>query len=199
MMKRMTAIILSLLILSGLLAACGDADDTAPTDAGTVSDVTEINPGDFYSFDDDETEAPTLEDVTERASEAPELDADLGYVMDRICDEFDFGEFRTVTDPERYYSISARDISQFYALKPIESGDYCEIVLSEAISADAASRVEARLNRHLDSLYNSAASYDKDALGLIEACEVVRNGRYVYLVISPDYDAICALIDSEIN
>lgn len=126
-------------------------------------------------------------------------DVDLTGVVQKINAQFDLGETREVTDSERYYGISAADVKQFLAQKPQKDTDYNQIVICEAATPDAVSRIETKLNKELDTNFNKAKSYAKEDLEAVQKCKVVANGKYVYLVISKDAEAINALIESEIN
>lgn len=126
-------------------------------------------------------------------------DVDLSGVMNLINERFDFGEKRDLSDSERYYGISTPDVAQFYAQKPINDNELNEIVICEAANPDAVSRIENRLQKPLDTAYNQAKSYSKDDLAIVEKCAVRKNGKYVYLVISPHAAEIEALIESQIN
>lgn len=169
-MKKMIALAVALLMVVCSLAACGGSGDSSG----------------------DATEKPTAFVGTTK-------DVDLSIVVNNINQQFDLGEMREVNDSDRYYGISPTSVNQFYAQKPVSDREFNELVICEASAPDAVPRIEARLNKALDSAYNSAKSYSKDDLAMIEKCKVVSNGKYIYLVISPDAEAICALIENAIN
>ena len=126
-------------------------------------------------------------------------DVDLNAMMEQINTQFGLTGLKNVTDSARYYGISAEDVKQFYAEMPAEDKDFVELVICEAMSPDAVSRIEKRLNNRLDSQYNTAKSYSKEDLEMVNNCKVVVNGKYIYLVISPNAAAISAAIEQAIN
>lgn len=126
-------------------------------------------------------------------------DVDLAGVMKMINEKYDLGESRELNDSERYYGISTPDLKQFFAQKPVSDREFNEIVICEAATPEAVSRIEKKLNDPLDDAFKQAKSYSKEDLAVVEQCKVVTNGKYVYLVISPHAAEICALIESQIN
>ena len=187
----------AVLILLCLLSACGESDvDSAVTAPSSVQTEVNQSPSDVPSADQS-----VPENDTAAASEPSytEPSVDLDELLNQINRDFDTGESRRITDSDRYYGIRADDVRQFCAQKPLQSGQYNEIVLCEAASDEAVNRIETRLSLLLDSLLNTAASYDKDALWIVEQSAVMTHGRIIYLVVSPDHDAICTCIESQFN
>ena len=82
------------------------------------------------------------------------------------------------------YQIDEADVKQFAAELTTKASQYNEVIIIEAVDANAADRVATQLNSHLDSQLNTAKSYDKDAVAMIEACSVKQSNNIVYLVIS---------------
>lgn len=198
-MKRTHLILCAMLIVMLLLSGCGEVQPVAESLLPTV-DETQANTtallGGFKSSNDEPTETGSVSPGGLQFGGTISKEYDLNLLMEKINVVFDCGEYRKIVDSDRYYGIDRNLVKQFCAQKPVESDSYCEIVLCEAVSPEAAAQIETQLDRHLDALVNTAASYDKDALAIVEMSEVVTAHNYVYLVISKDYNAICALINS---
>lgn len=175
-MKRCLALIAAVMILVCSLVACG-SDSSNDTGATTATEKVKRHTA-FVG---------TMKDV------------DLGALMTKINEQFDLGEHTDKNDSERYYGISAPDVVQFYAQKPVEDREFNEIVICEVATADALDRVENKLNDQLTRAINNAKSYSKEDLELVEKCQVTLDGKYMYLVISPFAEEICELIKTEIN
>lgn len=197
-MKRCFAVIAALVMLMSLLAACGDSDGSSvPNTAPAASDADRLNDMiDYFASLTETSPVSTEEPYAEPDRSLDDKTVDLEKLADTIVTLYYPGELRMISDPGRYYGIRQDDVVQFCAYKPVQSSKYDEIVLCEASSEEAASRIETMLVKHLDSLLNTASSYDKDALSIVSRSDVVTNGKYVYLVISPDYDKICKMIES---
>ena len=175
-MKRIIALLAAVLILVCSLAACGS---DSSSDGGSQEPTQKVKRHTEF--------VGTMKDV------------DLGALMDKINAEFDLGEYAAKNDSERYYGITPGDVNQFYAQKPVNDREFNEIVICEVATADALDRIEHKLNDQLTRACNSAKSYSKEDLAVVESCKVILDGKYMYLVISPQAEAICELIKSEIN
>jgi len=104
----------------------------------------------------------------------------------------------STSDLNRYYSIAEEDVKQFAAELTTKASQYNEVIIVEAVDAAAADRVATQLNNHLDTQLNTAKSYDKDAVAMIEACSVKQSNNIVYLVISEQSAEITKTIEDAI-
>lgn len=189
-MKRFIIFVLIICALSTLLVGCSDTDDSPVKE--TESSKARVNQPSVVWTEPSSDIVPSEDETT---ADTATVSCDLLSVMEVIQQLFDLDQSREITDPERYYGIKSADVLQFCALKPLESSSYQEIILCEASSPEALSRVETMLHKRLDTLLNTAGSYDRGALNMIEACDVITYGNIAYLVISPVQDAIRELID----
>ena len=103
------------------------------------------------------------------------------------------------SDMNRYYRIAEEDIKQFAAEMSTDSKVFTEVILVEASDSSAVSRIVSALNSHLDTQVNTAKSYSKEFLEMIESRTVHTSGNYVYLVISENADAIEKLVADTIK
>ena len=67
-----------------------------------------------------------------------------------------------------------------------------EVVMIQAVDASAASDIAAKLESRLNTIAETAASYDPTSLELAENCPVVTNGVYVGMFFSSHYDDMVA-------
>ena len=114
-------------------------------------------------------------------------DVDLSALLTQINDSYGISDLKileSTSDLNRYYSVDEADVKQFAAELTTKASQYNEVIIIEAVDANAADRVATQLNSHLDSQLNTAKSYDKDAVAMIEACSVKQSNNIVYLVIS---------------
>ena len=96
----------------------------------------------------------------------------------------------SASDLNRYYMVAEADVKQFAAELTTSASEYNEVIIVEAASAEAADAVSAKLSSHLDAQVNTAKSYDKDTLAMVQSCKVEKTGNFVYLVIGENAAAI---------
>lgn len=60
-----------------------------------------------------------------------------------------------------------------------------EVIFTEAVDEAAALAIEEALQRRLDEVLVQSKTYDAENYALAQECNVVRNGLYVSLVLSP--------------
>ena len=131
-----------------------------------------------------------------------EKTVDLKALLDDINTTYGFTDMKTVDDVEslnRYYQVDAESIKQFAAQLPASSKDFNEIILIEAVDANAAGQIKVLLDARLRSQLSSAKSYNADQVSMVEACETKQNGNYVYLVIGDKHDEINATIEEALK
>ena len=128
-------------------------------------------------------------------------DIDLSSLLTDINNSHGISDLKileTTGDLNRYYSIAEEDVKQFAAELTTQASQYNEVIIIEAVDADAAGRIATQLNSHLDAQLNTAKSYDKDAVAMIESCSVKQSDNIVYLVISDKSADITKTIEDAI-
>ena len=129
-------------------------------------------------------------------------DVVLTDVLASINTEFSISEEEMMIvdqpdDLELYYNILPEDVKQFAAETTRNSAtDITEIILVEAVDADAAQRVYSALQVRYNSQRDLCASYSAELLAIINECSVEQNGNFVTLVMSSDFDGISELYNS---
>ena len=76
----------------------------------------------------------------------------------------------SVDDLNKYYSISKEDVKSFGA--EIDKSGIDEVVIVEAVDADAASRIQAKLQQRYNSKKQQGASYSPEDLQIIKNCSI---------------------------
>ena len=126
-------------------------------------------------------------------------DVDMNALLSDINSTYGISDLKildTTGDLNRYYSIAEEDVKQFSAELTTKASQYNEIIIVEAVDDAAAGRIATQLNNHLDAQLNTAKSYDKDAVAMIEGCSVKQVNQTVYLVISDQAAAINTAIEA---
>lgn len=128
---------------------------------------------------------------TENEGETPASQpVNLTVVLADINSKFGFSEdtMRTIEDTDSldlYYSISPADVKQFAAETTKDTAnDITEIILVEAVDADAAKRVADALETRRQSQRDLCNSYSPELVAIIDECPVDTDGNYVSLIIS---------------
>lgn len=121
---------------------------------------------------------------------------DLSAVMAEINSKFSFSDenMRTVDDTDSldlYYSIAPENVKQFAAQTTKDTAnDITEIILIEAVDADAAERIADALEIRRQSQRDLCNSYSPELVAIIDACPVETNGNFISLIISDNAEAI---------
>ncbi|MBK6088094.1 DUF4358 domain-containing protein [Ruminococcus difficilis] len=128
---------------------------------------------------------------------------DLKKVLDDINSKYDLSTLTAVDNVEnlkRYYTIPPEDVKQFAAeFTKAASEGYTEVILIEAVDADAAGRIKTQLDSRLRSQLSDAKSYNAEQVSMIEACSPKDNGNFVWLVISDKQADINADIEKALK
>lgn len=128
---------------------------------------------------------------------------DLKKVMDDVNSKYDLSTLTAVESADnlkRYYTIPTEDVKQFAAeFTKSASEGYTEVVIVEAVDADAAGRVKTQLEGRLRNQLSDAKSYNAEQVSMIEACSVKDSGNFVWLVISDKQADINADIEKALK
>jgi hypothetical protein len=91
------------------------------------------------------------------------------------------------------YGIDGADMVQAVGFVVMEGTFPHEAVMVEAKDSGAASRVEALLKAKHVSFVEQSKGYDAENYALAQKCKVVRNGNYISMFLTPDYEAMQAV------
>ena len=171
-MKRLQTLTTAALTLALLLAltACGGETDPAPDDGND----------------------PDVGDVQVDPPGGENKDADLTVLRDQLVSDYQVAEAIHVDDAdtlERLYGIEPGIIVSAVGFTASSDGAFpLEVMLVETANEDAAAGVEAKFRDRLDTIAEQAAAYDPESQELAEAAPVVKEGSYVAMFFTPDYD-----------
>lgn len=110
----------------------------------------------------------------------------LSEVMDKINSDFSLSlqTLESADELNTYYSIDTADVKQFAAEIDPNNNAPVEIVLIEAVDADAASRVETALTTRYNAIYSQYSSYTPEQLDMVKACKVTKDGNFVSMIVA---------------
>lgn len=114
----------------------------------------------------------------------------LSEVMDKINSDFSLSlqTLESADELNTYYSIDTADVKQFAAEIDPNNNAPVEIVLIEAVDADAASRVESALTTRYNAIYSQYSSYTPEQLDMVKACKVTKDGNFVSMIVADKGD-----------
>lgn len=123
----------------------------------------------------------------------------LKQVMDDINAQFpnSMEDISSTDDLNKYYNISAEDVKSSAA--SIDKSGIDEVILIEAVDADAATRIETCLKQRYNSKKQQGASYSPEDLQIIDNCSVQTNGNIVSMIVSKDYEGMQNILNNNVN
>ena len=106
--------------------------------------------------------------------------------MDKLNSDFSLSlrVLESVDDLNTYYSIDTADVKQYAAEIDSNNDAPVEIVLVEAVDADAATRVETALTTRYNAIVNQYSSYTPEKLDMVKACKVTKDDNYVTMIVA---------------
>lgn len=139
--------------------------------------------------------------TTTTNNDVSDVKLDLTQIMSEIESSITLPEnMDDITNSDlllQYYGIDAADVKSF-AAKINGTGIKCdEIVMIEAVSAEALERIKTCLENRLDDIKNQMNNYLPDEYKIASACKVEVVGNYVTLFISADAKSITDLFNSK--
>ncbi|MCH5296774.1 MAG: DUF4358 domain-containing protein [Ruminococcus sp.] len=113
---------------------------------------------------------------------------DLSEVMTKLNSDYSLSldKLSSVDELNTYYSISTEDVKQFAAEIDSTNDAPKEIIMIEAVDADAASRVEEALTNRLNSIMATYNSYSPEQVDMVRACKVTKDGKFVSLIVADE-------------
>lgn len=91
------------------------------------------------------------------------------------------------------YGINASDMVQAVGFVVMEGTFPHEAVMVEAKDSAAANNVERLLNAKHESFVAQSKGYDPENYALAQKCKVERNGNYISMFLTPDFEAMKAV------
>ena len=97
------------------------------------------------------------------------------------------------------YGIEASDVKQFAAKIPTESLLADEIVLIEAVDAQAAARIKKKLDSRYQSKLNENKDYLPEEYDKVSKCKVVAGGNFVALIIAANGEDLMKIYEAALK
>ena len=163
------------LVMMLTLGACGGAKEK-PAEGG-----------------EEATQSETTETESTEASESGGSAVDLAALSSQLKSENNISDSVDLTSDAivKGYGVSADQIKSAAGFSASSGAAFPEeIVMVEAVDETAAADVKTKMDEHLKSIADQAASYDPDSLELAENCTVVQDGVYVGMFFTQNYDAM---------
>lgn len=128
-------------------------------------------------------------------------EVNLSDVLAEIKEQVTFPSMAVYSDIEDLldiYGIKAEYVKQFVAEVNDSGLEQDEIVIIEAVDAEAAAKIQERLQKRYDSKLSQNENYNPEQAEIIKACKVEVNGNFVSLIVSPDAEKITNIYKSNI-
>ncbi len=122
----------------------------------------------------------------------PAEDPDLEAVRQAMVDKIGAGDHLPLDAAafENLYGIDPSTLEQGAGFVTMAGVFPDEVVLLEAVDESAAAAAAEKLQTRLDEVMVQAETYDPDSYEKAKACEVVTDGRFVRLLLSPKQDEL---------
>jgi len=169
-MKRILAICLALMLTLSL-AACGGEQPNGTTTAAT-------NAGTKAPL---ALDMPTVYQKFQQAVVLPEmLELNESLMLD-------------------FCGIQATDVKQAIVVVCADSLRADEIWLVEAVDEAAAQRIEDLAHGRLDQKDAESITYSPEQNAIVKQAELIREGNYIIMIVSPDVQALAQVIRAEMQ
>ena len=94
------------------------------------------------------------------------------------------------------YGIAAEDTVSVACYTTMGGAFPEEVIMIEAKDADALSRIEEKMNSRVSEVKVQSQNYDAENYAIAQKCEVQKNGNYIAMFLSPEYDALVKIFNS---
>lgn len=113
-------------------------------------------------------------------------DIDIDALKDKIITDLSVNEAMDVDAIKLIdlYGIEEKDIEKSACYVTMDGVFPEEIIMIKAADADAASRIEEKLNKRLEEVKVQSESYDAENHKLAQECKVIKEGNYVAMFLS---------------
>ncbi len=129
-------------------------------------------------------------------------DVDLNSLMGTLAADYGFNEGMldlTADDLLELYGIEAADVKQFSAKLKLESIQADEVILIEAVDAQAAKRVKEKLDSRFQTKLNETRDYLPAEFEKIEKCKVEAYGNFVSMIVLENASEAAAAYEKAIK
>lgn len=175
-MKRMIAFLLAVLMLLSLAACAGttEEEETTGTASGTVTEATD-------------------------ASTEPEGPADLQALYDTLAEKMPEMIQMDETTMLNFCGIAAEDCTQVAAAICADGLRTDEVWLIEAVDEAALARLKTLAETRLEMKGEESITYSPEQYAVVQKAQLITNGLYLALIVSPDVDTLAQIVNDTIG
>ena len=101
----------------------------------------------------------------------------------------------TETDIVDYVAVNIADLKQMKVQISAEAISADQIVICEAVDAEAATRVEEAFSTYLNSVKNSFENYLPSEYAKMKDIQVQKSGNYIYYAVTSELDTVNSIFD----
>lgn len=94
------------------------------------------------------------------------------------------------------YGIATEDIDAAACYTTMDGVFPEEVIMVKAKDADALKRIEEKMNNRIGEVKIQSQNYDAENYAIAQKCEVQKNGNYIAMFLSPDYDTLTDIFNS---
>lgn len=207
MKKWICLLMIAAMLLS--LVACGTAPSeeqepvenetvqTQPEKEETKADAPEQKEEDTQEENAEvEKETEQTEETEETVEQLPAVD--LSAVRDDIINKLSVQNPLKIETPalNNLYGIGADLVAQSASFVTMSGTFPDEIILVEAVDEAAAETIRSCLQKRLEEVLVQSETYDAENHAAALECQVVVNGLYVSLILSPKQAEMCEIVQS---
>ena len=202
-MKKRIIILLLILSILAVFAACGDKAapvDTPAPEAPAPEEAAPAAPEPEEAAEEEILPEEPSRDPEQEEPEAP-VTVDLDQVRTAMMDHLEIADpFLLDTDALlNLYGIDSAWVAQSASFVTMSGTFPDEVILTEAVDADAAASIAQCLQNRLDEVLVQSKSYDAENYAAAQACQVRTDGLYVCLLLSPKQAEMAEIYQSLIQ
>ncbi|MBE6813438.1 MAG: DUF4358 domain-containing protein [Ruminococcaceae bacterium] len=141
------------------------------------------------------------DDATQPDAGNDAVAVDLAACLEQIKTDCALTDARNINADSLFdiYGVAAEQYKQA-ACCMVPTGVFpAEVLMFEAVDADAAAAIAGKLELRLQEVKNQSQSYDAENYALAQQCAVNTNGNIVTLFISADFNAMNDILDTYIK
>lgn len=94
------------------------------------------------------------------------------------------------------YGIAAEDVESCACYTTMDGAFPEEVIMIKAVDSSALKRIEEKMNSRIAEVKVQSQNYDAENYAIAQKCEVQKNGNYIAMFLSPDYDSLTEIFNS---
>lgn len=97
------------------------------------------------------------------------------------------------------YDIDVNDIAEAVCVTTLDGTFPDEVIIIEAASNEAKSRITEKLSAHLDDVKVQSQNYDAENYALAQECKIIEKGNFIALFISAKHAQMEKILEESVN